>query len=768
MITGPDQRAHVGLLFELAPRGSRMEVEPIAARGTRLALVRTCWVDGTRPERPVTNELLAVTELGTEGLVDLIVAFDPDDIASALSELDSRYAAGEASPCARTWSLVIQAYDAFNRHELSSTTEGWVNIDHRPVIAAAPGGVHEYVRESWELAADMKTRIEFVHRLSDIGAVFTHAESGTSRDGFIAEWREVTLLTFEGDAINRCEIFDEDDLDAALARFDEMSRSAARIDNAATQMWERLADAFNHHDVEGFLALTSPDGRIDDRRKGLQALHEPPDRRKAALALFESPLAWRTDLEPVAIRGERLALARQIYRDTADEIQPVTVDLLTVVEINDDGLMGDFINFDGDDLDGALAELDTRYLAGEAAPHARTWSAVADGYVTFNRRELFKTTPDWVNIDHRRGGTAFAPGEQISLVNATWDVVPRIHAYAEVVHRLDDLGAVVTQVVTATSREGFDGEWREIVLLTVDGDAISRCEVFDEAEIDAALARFDEFNRSAHRLTNAAMRTRASLVEAFARRDLGAFSSLMTPDGRYDDRRRGLRNEGSLKQDFVPAMLSEAPEGWQWTDEPIAIRGERLALCRDWFRDTDAPDQPVAVDDLSLTEVTQDGLVCHSVIFDSDDLDAAMRELDARWIGSGDVEHPEIIEAHRTNIEMTNRHEWDALTAVCAGARYINHRQLGSNTADYIASIRTLASLAPDLSIESAEILAHSAIGVATHVVVRGTSTNGLAIEVPFMLINFWNGDHVSHIEAFDSEDRERALERFRELNASD
>ena len=43
-----------------------------------------------------------------------------------------------------------------------------------------------------------------------------------------------------------------------------------------------------------------------------------------------------------------------------------------------------------------------------------------------------------------------------------------------------------------TSQEGFDAEWRMITFSTVEGDLISRCEVFDEADLDAALARFDE------------------------------------------------------------------------------------------------------------------------------------------------------------------------------------------------------------------------------------------------------------------------------------
>lgn len=759
-----DAKYALAVLTE-TPASWKLSIEPVAVRGDRLALTREAFRDTNDPTQPITVELIVLTDVADDEADLLTIFFDPDDIDTAFEELDRRFSEGEAAPYSRTWSAIAESYALVNRHEAPATAPAWV--DHRLVATIEAEDLIPNLRAMWQVAPDIRIRITTVHRLTKLGAVIDHVVEGQSDKGFPFDYRELALVMVDGDRADRFEMFDADDLDAALARLDELSRHATHIENAATRMWERLADAFNRRDIDGFLALTSPDGRIDDRRKGLQAMHDPSDRRRAAQALFEAPRTWRLNIDHISIRGSRLSLVHQRYRDTDDDSQPVTIEHLAVVEINDDGLMHDFVNFDSDDLDSALAELDARYLAGEAAPHARTWSAIADGYNAFNRRELFKTTPDWVNIDHRRGGTAFAPGEQISLVNATWDVVPRIHAYAEVVHRLGDLGAVVTQVVTATSREGFDGEWREVVLLTVDDDAISRCEVFDESEIVAALARFDELNRPAHRLVNAAARARENFSSAFDRRDLEGFCSFIAPDAHYEDRRKGLRNEGLIKQEFAPAMFSEAPASWRWTNEPFAVRGQRLVLCRDLFRDRDTPGEFITVEGLSVTEVTEDGLVCHSIFFDSDDLDAAIRELDARWIASGEVEHPEIIDAHRRNLEMTNRHEWDALTAVCAGASYINHRQLGSNTADYIASIRTLASLAPDLWIESAEIIAHSAIGVLTQVVVRGTSTAGLAIEVPFLLINLWRGDHVTHIEAFDLEDRDHALERFEELNES-
>ena len=61
-----------------------------------------------------------------------------------------------------------------------------------------------------------------MHRLSGFGAVVTHVRMGPRTEGFDAEWRMIHLLTVEGDRINRRELFDEADLDAALARFEEL------------------------------------------------------------------------------------------------------------------------------------------------------------------------------------------------------------------------------------------------------------------------------------------------------------------------------------------------------------------------------------------------------------------------------------------------------------------------------------------------------------------------------------------------------------------
>ena len=315
---------------------------------------------------------------------------------------------------------------------------------------------------------------------------------GPHTEGFAAEWRVIDLLTVEGDLISRCEFFDEADLDAALARFDELDRPAPLLENTATRTWARLADAFNRRDMAGLVALSSADGRYEDRRKGLREELEGPARQKAAHSALQTvPSGWRMEVEPIAIRGAHLSLTREYYRDTDDADQPIAVELLRVTQVGDDSLTHDTVILDPDDINAAFAELDNRYLAGEAADHAHTWSLVKHRYAALNRHEL---PSDRINInDHRRIGMV-EPGDPTALLRAGWDLTPDFSVHIEAVHRLGALGAVVTRVTNATSEEGFAAEWRAIDLWAVEGDLVTRCELFDEADLDAALVRFDELS----------------------------------------------------------------------------------------------------------------------------------------------------------------------------------------------------------------------------------------------------------------------------------
>jgi hypothetical protein len=741
----------------------------IAIRGDRLALCRTRGA--TSGSEAFDTELLRIVEIDADDRITTRVVFDLDDIDAALEELDARYLAGEAAPHSHTWSVIAQTYAALNRHEMPPTTSDFVNIDRRRGTPFASSDMTAAIRAFWDLTPHYSTHLAAVHRLSNRGAVITQATSGTSQQGFDAEWREIGLVTVEGDLINRSEVFDEADLDAALARFEELHPETPRLENTAIRTWARAADAFNRRDLEGFLALAAEEGRYDDRRKGLRAVHEGPARRKGMQGLFEAPKSWRQEVEPIAIRGSSLSLTRDGFRDTNEADRPITLELLTVAEVGDDDRLHDTVHFDPDDIDAAFEELDTRYLAGEAAAHAQTWSAIERAYAALNRRVLPATTPDWINIDHRRT-RAFAPGDLFAFLHAAWEVTPNLGVYVVAVHRLNDLGAVFTHAARGTSQEGFDAEWREIVILTFEGVLIRRCEIFDEADIDAALARFDELNCPKPLLENAATRTWAGLADAFNRREMDAVVALYDAAGRCEDRRKGLRNEGPLDREFARALLFEAPANWRLEFEPVATRGRRLALTRDRFRDTDEADRLIAVELLALTEVADDELVSYSVLFDPDDINGALAELTARWIASGEVAHPEIIKSVDRLNQSVSRHDWDAIAAHFADATYVNHRQLANagnaTVADWLSSMRTIASLIPDFWVEFSAVLACSATGIVGHMALKGTSTDGASIEIPYILLILLDGDRLTRFEAFDEDQRDLALARFEELITPD
>ena len=167
--------------------------------------------------------------------------------------------------------------------------------------------------------------------------------------------------------------------------------------------------------------------------------------------------------DAIATRGERLALAHARYSRGHGEPDPFHVDFLQLVEIDAGDRITALITFDPDDIDAAFAELDA-YLAGEAAPYAHVWTAAAQVQAAYNRHEIPPTTADYVGIDHRRV-RSFAPGDALPFLRATYDVAPNVKVHIEAVHRLNNLGVVITGMVSGTSDQGFAFELREVGLI---------------------------------------------------------------------------------------------------------------------------------------------------------------------------------------------------------------------------------------------------------------------------------------------------------------
>ena len=104
----------------------------------------------------------------------------------------------------------------------------------------------------------------------------------------------------------------------------------------------------------------------------------------------------------IATRGERLALDRARFSGCDQQPEAFNIELLSIVEIDADERIAAVVVFDLDDFDAAIAELDARYLAGEAAAHAHTWSVITQG---FRRAQPARTSRDDAGLGEHRPPT---------------------------------------------------------------------------------------------------------------------------------------------------------------------------------------------------------------------------------------------------------------------------------------------------------------------------------------------------------------------------
>ena len=273
------------------------------------------------------------------------------------------------------------------------TTPDWVNIDHRPETTFA-GRPHRIRRRRLGPHPDISVRIEAVHRLNDLGAVVTYCGHGTSQEGFDAEWREIDLLRSKAtwSTAARCSTRRTStprslgsknctrrhrDWKTRQAEWTErfLAYLAARDWDAAA---ETLADDFSRTIAVAW--WTRESGTVETPR---------------SQTCRRSPTSDQSNMTStvIATRGERLVLSRA---DSGPDQGPEAflTEVLGVVEINADERIVADVTFDLDDFDAAFAELDARYLAGEAAAHAHTWSVITGAYAAFNRHEFPATEPD--------------------------------------------------------------------------------------------------------------------------------------------------------------------------------------------------------------------------------------------------------------------------------------------------------------------------------------------------------------------------------------
>lgn len=737
----------------------------LATRGKSLALARITFSRHDEGADAFHTECLIVNEINADGRISAIIVFDLEDFDLAIAELDARYVSGEAAAYRRTWGAIAGVFVAHNRREVAPITADPVSVDHRRVAAFAPGEGFEYIRAGWDLDQSLNIYIEAVHRANDLGAVLTWAGHGTSHEGFEAEWRAVSLMTIDGEMVSRMEVFDEADLDTALARFEVLGRPAPRLENAANRSATRLLAAYATRDWKAIADTVADDIETDDRRRVANAgFQRGRDAVIENVRLAAELGASHATSTTIAVRGARLVLAVIRYSlCDDDEAEPFGVNLLQVAEIDTTGRISAQVLFDFEDFEAAIAELDARYLAGEAAGHARTWTVIAGSYAAINRSEMPLTTPDCANVDHRRE-IAMGVGDLVAYISAVPDRDQDSTVYVEAVHRLTERGAAVTYAAHGTSQGGFDAEWRGNAVFTVDGQLVNRTEIFDEADLDAAVMRFDELNRGAAWQENAASRVDRRFQACFAASDWEVMAEMLSDGFAIEDRRRVVNMGSSQGRDAELTVHAYAAAGTQNViSTVVATRSQRLVLNHYRFSGTDQRTDAFRVEMLAIVEIDAAERMAAVVVFDVDDFDAAIAELDARYLAGETVEHARTWTVIAKSFAALGRQE---LPAISPGSVFVDHRRAAAfGTTDLSTYIRAGWDLGQNIRPYVAAVHRLSDVGVVCSYAAHGVSHEGFDAEWRGIDLTTVDGDVVDRCEFFDEADLGAALSRFEELS---
>ncbi len=742
----------------------------VATRGSRLALSRTEYLFD---DSDYEAEILVLNEVDTDGLSTETIVFDPDDIDAAFAELDDRFVAGEGHDHATVIQANRRPSEAFNRRDWDEAREAYadsfVAVDHRPMsLGTLPTGrdsVVNVVRERASLIPDQVRRHVVYHAIAPDRYVVQSLNTGTSTEGVYTESVDITVGTVRDGVIASWDIYPLEALDAALARFDELGAakaSVATIDNAAMRAIDTSWGCLVRGDWDGLRAGYAPDAVEEDRRAGLgnvATLDDTVESAKLTLGFG----ADRYELVPLAVRGDRFALARVVLGSSRDD--PYEAELLEVVELDDQGRFSWAANFDADDFDAAYETFVGRSIVEAAAVvrrfvdieervqramDERDWDAyaacLADGFVMVDHRPVSLGERDAHGVVEAR--------------KALVEVMPDLVSYHAARYATDVHGTVTLR---ATFGHTSDRELLDLTYVSVAtfaGDKIARAEVYPVERLDDALARFDELRPSPGvAIDNAAMRALYAMRDTVAGGDLSALAELLASDVVEDDRRIGIANVYQKDEVIETAKLMADEGAGRYDVVPIAVRGERLALGRQIHSLG-----PYVIELIKVLELDDDGKIRSMVEFDADDIDAAYRELDERYIFGEGAEHADVIRVYGALPRPINERRWSDVRTLLADELVVrDHRpaSLGDLSGQgWLDALRVLVETIPDFRATMPSY--HAIAGDRYWVQMSNVATNsdGGAVDLSFQSVGLVRDGRIVRHELFPdgAEDEARAL----------
>jgi ketosteroid isomerase-like protein len=318
--------------------------------------------------------MLHLVEVDAAGRRVALVTFDLCDLDAAYTELDERYAAGEAAPHAGTWEILqrfMRTVASRDWEQMASIyTDDFVYEDHR-LLGWGTRSRDEALAQfpaMTELASDARLRSDHTLAINRRGILNVARWMG-SRDGGVFEIPMVGVILFAPDGrFRRTHSYDLDQLDAARACFDTLTSEppALRIETAATRAADRASEAWAARDWKRMAELFPAGFRCSDRRRLMQLELDRDQFLEWTRTTFGMSSS-RLEQQVLATRGDRLALSRDRVEVADQNLGPSEIESLSIIEVGEHGEPVATVRFDPDDLSSAYAELDARYAAGEGA-----------------------------------------------------------------------------------------------------------------------------------------------------------------------------------------------------------------------------------------------------------------------------------------------------------------------------------------------------------------------------------------------------------------
>jgi hypothetical protein len=753
----------------LAEQGARqIEARTLAIRGERLSLIEARIPYGPPGAEVVTAEGLCVIALGADGRLASFTQFAPDELDGAFTELERRHIAGEGAPCSVMLELVWRGVDAWNRGDWDAFAACYApSVEHRdgfPAEWRVRTGRDAIVQEVVAGKAIFPTGYGYNRSIlacSQHAALCEYVMSVRNSDGTTTDLVHNMLYRRAGALIDHIDIYGADSVDAALAAFTEAARRPPELSNRCVEAHHRWIAAMNRGDEHGMAALFAPGFVVEEHRRGMIATGVGP--------VDDTRLAQELGLqmgsfEAIAVRGDRVALARWTFVGSIDGGGEFESAMLSLNEVDAEGRIVWGATYDVDDLAAAIADLEWKYIEGEGAPYARILRLVVESNRGRDARDwdAYRSCfdPDVVTVDHYSAGWGTRHGidELIALSHHT-------------VATIDDSSMVMTEIESLTTESllcslvlrgrGAPGDRAELaftVRFHLGPRGLDRVEAFAFGRAEEPPPRA-EARLDATRLENRATAAEHRIGELIEARDLGAIAAWFAPGYEQADHRRGNALGGD-PVDSIRIAIELGVEAGRY--EPLAIRGERLALGRHRYRGSTADGGSFENEFLQVQEVDERGRAVRTAVLEVDDLETAVDILD-EWYVVGDGAPFADVWRLVNSTAAYNARDWDEFRSTFApGAVIIDHRPAGWGTlADVdaqVVALRALIELVPDARTLATAIRHISRSAVVFSARAFGHDLAGGPVELVFHLAVHVGPNGIEREEMFPPDGLDAAL----------